>query len=102
MNLPKVIPTTIFSLVAGAGISAVGYYTPFFITSSFFNAVGAGLLSTFRTNTGHAKWIAYQVIYGIGPGFSAQTPMVCVQTVLPLKDMPIGSGLMMFMQTLGG
>ncbi|MCJ1378981.1 hypothetical protein MMC17_002080 [Xylographa soralifera] len=100
MNLPMVIATTIFSLVGGLGITLVGYYTPFMIASSILSAVGSGLLITFQPDTGHAKWIGYQVLYGFGVGLSRQTPLIAVQNVLPIVDVSIGSGMIMFMQTL--
>lgn len=31
-------------------------------------SIGAGLLSTFHANTGHAEWIGYQCLFGIGNG----------------------------------
>lgn len=102
MNLPMVVASTIFSLAAGVGITLVGYYTPFMLLSSVLAAVGAGLLSTFKVDTPASKWIGYQVIYGLGVGLSRQTPLIAVQTVLPLADISIGSGMIMFTQTITG
>ena len=48
-------------MAGGLTVTAIGYYTPFVIASSVFMAIGAGLLSTFETNTGAGKWIGYQV-----------------------------------------
>ncbi|KAJ6579472.1 DHA14-like major facilitator [Mycena vulgaris] len=101
-NLPMILSLVISSLLAGGVITAVGYYTPFMIMSSILMAVGAGLLSTFTVNTGHAHWIGYQVIYGFGVGFGMQQPIMAAQTVLSLQDVPTGTSLIMFLQTLGG
>ncbi|KAK5242029.1 MFS sugar transporter [Cryomyces antarcticus] len=65
-------------------------------------AIGAGLLSTFKTDTGHAMWIGYQFIFGAGVGLGMQQTLIAVQTVLPAADIPIGTAIMMFSQTLGG
>ncbi|KAI1827694.1 MFS general substrate transporter [Xylaria intraflava] len=101
-NLPMVIATTIFSLLGGVLITVIGYYSPFMILSTILSAVGAGLLTTFSPTISSSKWIGYQVLYGLGVGFSRQTPLVCVSAVLEVRDVPIGSGVVMFCQTLAG
>ncbi|KAJ6579575.1 major facilitator superfamily domain-containing protein [Mycena vulgaris] len=101
-NLPMILSLVISSLIGGAIITVVGYYTPFMILSSVLMAVGAGLIATFGVSTGHAHWIGFQVIYGLGVGFGMQQPIMAAQTVLSLQDIPTGTSLIMFMQTLGG
>ncbi|KAK4997883.1 MFS sugar transporter [Elasticomyces elasticus] len=102
MNIPMILGLVIFSIIAGGIITKVGYYTPFVIASSIFMSIGAGLLSTFTTTTGHAMWIGYQVLFGLGVGLGMQQTLIAVQTVLPKEDIPIGTAIMMFSQTLGG
>ncbi|KAG9785692.1 MFS transporter, partial [Aureobasidium melanogenum] len=102
MCLPMVLALVIANVVSGIGTTAIGYYTPFYYGSVVLSAVGAGLLTTFETTTGHEKWIGYQVIYGFGVGFGMQQALITVQAVLPLKDVPTGTALVMFMQTFGG
>ncbi|KAJ7908691.1 hypothetical protein B0H13DRAFT_656054 [Mycena leptocephala] len=97
-----ILSLVISSLLAGGLTTAFGYYTPFILLSTLFMTVGAGLVSTFHTNTGHAHWIGYQVVFGFGVGFGMQAPLMAAQTVLELKDVPIGSSINMFLQTLGG
>ncbi|KAJ9630828.1 MFS sugar transporter [Taxawa tesnikishii (nom. ined.)] len=101
-NLPLILGLVVISMIAGASITKLGYYTPFVIASSVLMTVGAGLLSTFTTHTGHAKWIGYQAMFGFGVGFGMQQPLIAVQTVLPKADIPIGTAIIMFTQTLGG
>ncbi|KAJ7082694.1 major facilitator superfamily domain-containing protein [Mycena belliarum] len=101
-NLPMILSLVISSLIGGAVVTVLGYYTPFMIASSILMAVGAGLITTFRPSTGSARWIGFQVVYGFGVGFGMQQPVIASQTVLSLHDIPIGTSLMMFMQTLGG
>lgn len=102
MCLPMVLSLVIANVVTGVGTTVIGYYAPFYYASVIFSAIGAGLLTTFETTTAHNKWIGYQVIYGFGVGFGMQQALITVQTVLPLKDVPTGTALVMFMQTFGG
>jgi MFS family permease len=102
MNLPMILGLVLVSVVAGGAVSAVGYYTPFMYGSTILMSIGAGLLTTFKPNTGHAKWIGYQFIYGAGVGAGMQQTLIAAQASLPLSDVPIGTAIMMFAQTLGG
>ncbi|KAF1971467.1 MFS general substrate transporter [Bimuria novae-zelandiae CBS 107.79] len=102
MNLPTILGLVVISMLAGGAVTAIGYYTPFMLLSSVLMAIGAGLLSTFETDTNSPKWIGYQFIFGAGVGFGMQQMLVAVQTALPTKDIPIGTAIMMFSQTLGG
>lgn len=102
MNIPSILSLVIFSLIAGGIITYVGYYTPFVIASSVLMTIGAGMLSTFTPTSGSAEWIGYQVLYGAGIGLGMQQTLIAVQTVLPGPDIPIGTAIVMFSQTLGG
>ncbi|KAK2048579.1 major facilitator superfamily transporter [Colletotrichum somersetense] len=101
-TLPLVLSMTV-SVGAGGGIIArVGYYTPVMLVGVSVMAVGAGLLTTLGVHSGPAKWIGYQIIYGIGMGMCFQAPNLAAQTVLTKKDVPVGASVMFFSQTLGG
>ncbi|KAF9266282.1 MFS general substrate transporter [Marasmius fiardii PR-910] len=101
-NLPTILSVVVASLVAGGVISATGYYTPWMIVGSVLAAVGGGLVSTFKPYTATGMWIGFQIIYGAGIGSSMQQSLMAVQTVLPLKDVPSGTSIVVFMQTAGG
>jgi predicted MFS family arabinose efflux permease len=101
MLLPMILSVVFASLSSGIIISRIGYYAPFFLLSSVMMPIGAGLLATFTPSTGHAKWIGYQVIFGLGLGFGAQQPLNVVQTVLGRSDIATGSSLIMFTRFLG-
>ncbi|KAI6883300.1 MFS transporter [Hortaea werneckii] len=101
-NIPMILSLVVVSMVCGATVTVVGYYTPFVILSTVLMAIGAGLLSTLETDTGSGKWIGYQIIFGAGVGFGMQQTLIAVQTVLPKQDIPIGTAIIMFCQTLGG
>ncbi|KAL8781141.1 MAG: hypothetical protein Q9213_006141 [Squamulea squamosa] len=102
MVLPMILSLVLISIAAGVGVTTLGYYTPFMIASSVLMAIGVGLMSTWKSDTNHSMWIGYQVIYGLGVGFGMQQPLIAVQTVLPLEDVPIGTTVIIFLQTLGG
>lgn len=102
MPIPMILALVVGSIISGGGVKRTGYYTPFMIISSMFMAVGAGLLSTFSTNTGHPKWIGYQVIFGLGIGLGLQQAGMAAQVVLKDKDVPIGVSLVLFAQSFGG
>ena len=101
-NLPMILALVIMSILSGISVTLLGYYTPFMILSSVFMAIGVGLISTWKVNSGHSEWIGYQIFYGLGVGFGMQQPLIAAQTVLPLKDVPIGSSIINFSLTLGG
>lgn len=102
MNLPAILGLVIVSMAAGVAVTVIGYYTPFMLVSSVLMAIGAGLLTTFEVDSGSPQWIGYQFLFGAGVGFGMQQTLVAVQTALPAKDIPIGTAIMMFTQTLGG
>ncbi|OKL63295.1 hypothetical protein UA08_01711 [Talaromyces atroroseus] len=102
MNIPLVLSLVIGSIFAGVAVSRLGYFTPFMLAGSVIMSIGAGLISTFTTTTGHSKWIGYQFLFGIGIGLGMQQGSVAAQTVLDRKDVPTGASLMMLAQAFGG
>jgi hypothetical protein len=97
-----ILTLIIMSIVAGATVTIFGYYTPAMYLSAILSSVGAGLITTFSVNTGHAKYLGYQALYGLGTGIGMQQPLMAVQTVLSLSDVPTGTSIVIFAQTLGG
>ncbi|KAF2092286.1 putative MFS multidrug transporter [Saccharata proteae CBS 121410] len=102
MSIPLVLGLVVASIMTGILVSKLGYYTPFLILSSILASTGAGLLTTFKTNTGHAYWIGYQVLFGLGLGFGQQQTNIAVQVVLKKEDVPMGTTLIFFATQLGG
>ncbi|KFZ16522.1 hypothetical protein V502_05064 [Pseudogymnoascus sp. VKM F-4520 (FW-2644)] len=101
MLLPMILSTVVGTLSSGYMVAKLGYYNPFLILSSIITTIGAGLFTTFTPTTGHAKWIGYQVLYGIGLGFGVQQPMNVVQTVLDRSDIATGTAIVTFVRFLG-
>ena len=102
MNLPMLLCVTIGAIGSGIVTRFVGYYTPFAILSSVIMAIGAGLITTLKTNSDHSYWMGYQAVLGLGIGLGMQQPALAAQTVLAERDVPTGTSLMFFSQTLGG
>ncbi|KAF4335426.1 ABC transporter [Fusarium beomiforme] len=102
MCLPMILSVVIFSLVAGGGVTTIGYYVPFAYASCILTTIGAGLITTFDTNTGHPKWIGYQFLFGAGVGLGIQLGVIASQVVLKEADIPIGTAILTLCQMLGG
>lgn len=101
-TLPMVLSLVTAVIASGIFVSKVGYYVPPMLLGPCFMAVGAGLLTTFKVDTPVAKWIGYQILYGIGLGMGMQQASMAAQAVLPQRDVAIGVSLMFFGQSLGG
>lgn len=101
-NLPLILSLVIASMVGGVIVTLVGYYTPFIWLSSILMSIGAGLMTTWTLDTGTGSWIGFQIIFGFGVGFGLQQALIAVQAALPEADVPVGTALIMFSQTLGG
>ncbi|KAF3162784.1 hypothetical protein TWF225_008059 [Orbilia oligospora] len=101
--IPFLLSCILTSVVSGGLITAVGYYTPFLIGGMLLFAIGAGLITTFNidTHSSPAYWIGYQTLTGFGLGVGFQVPILAVQTVLEIDDVPIGTAVIIFFQTLG-
>lgn len=94
--------STILGTMGGGFVNmAIGYYTPLAIGGTCVVAIGSGLLTTLQPDSGIGKWFGYQVVYGLGFGFSFQVPNLVAQTVLPQNDVPTGLALMMFGSLIG-
>ncbi|KAB8075726.1 major facilitator superfamily domain-containing protein [Aspergillus leporis] len=100
MNLPMLLSYVIFSFMGGVLTSMIGYYMPFAYLTVIFMSIGSGLISTLQVDSGHAKWIGYQVIFGAGVGSGLQTAFAAPQCVLPLEDIAIGTAVVIFTENL--
>ena len=101
-NLPMILSLVLMSILSGIAVSLLGYYAPFMIVASVLMAIGAGLISTWTVTSGPSMWIGYQIVYGLGVGFGMQQSLIVAQTVLPIKDIPVGTSIINFSLTLGG
>lgn len=102
MNLAMVLSVVVVSVLAGGMITTFGYYTPFMILCAAISAVGCGLLTILEPDSPSSKWIGYQIVLGVGLGLGMQQPLMAVQTVLDISDVPTGTAVVVFAQTVGG
>ena len=126
--LPMMVGLVVMVIMSGGLVTLIGYCTsrprrfpvlfrpnglpsiantsfadvPFMLLSSIIAPIGEGLLSTWTVDTTFSQWFGFQALTGIGIGLGMQQPVVAVQTVLPIEDLPVGSAIVVFMQTLGG
>ena len=90
MYFPSVVGNVLFSLFAGVlgkitslpmhsfertrtylpsfTVTKLGYYNPWLLFGTAMTSIGAGLYTTFKTDSGAAAWIGYQAISGAGIG----------------------------------
>ncbi|KAE9367423.1 major facilitator superfamily transporter [Stipitochalara longipes BDJ] len=101
-NSPGIGSQMIVAGVSSALVGKWGYYLPWSITSAILVSLGSGLMSTLDRRSSAPQWVGYQVIAGIGRGCGATMPMVAVQNILPLEQIPLGMSLISFCQTFGG
>ncbi|KAJ7983025.1 major facilitator superfamily domain-containing protein [Mycena polygramma] len=101
-NLGMILSFVVATILAGCMVTFLGYYVPFMILASIIMPIGAGLISTLTVDSGPAKWIGYQVLFGFGAGLGMQQPFIAAQTVFDSIDVPPGTSLLVFLQTLGG
>jgi MFS family permease len=100
--LPLMLSSVLTSILAGIGVTIIGYYTPMLIGASALMTIGYGLITTWTVSSPLSQWFGYQIPAGLGAGFGFNLPLVAVQTTLPMADIPQGTVLLMFCQSLGG
>ena len=100
-NVPRLLANVLTIIVSGVGVSKLGYYNPFIYASVVLSSVGSGLLTTLAPDTNASKWIAYQILYGVGSGMGFQQPPNAAQAVLPFKDLPTGIAITLFFRNFG-
>jgi MFS family permease len=101
MNIALFVPQIIGSIIAGTMITKLGYCNPWILAGCVFASIASGLYSTLKVDSGHAAWIGFQVLNGLGAGFSMETPLTAAQTVLSNEEVGIGIALVTFFQFFG-
>ncbi|GAB1214124.1 hypothetical protein ATERTT37_003284 [Aspergillus terreus] len=80
--LPITLGLVLFTMVSGALRGAI-------------SAVGYGLLSTLSPTTSVAKWIGYQILYGVASGCTTAANLV------PTEQIPQAMAIIIFWQNIG-
>ncbi|KAL9619498.1 MAG: hypothetical protein Q9160_005861 [Pyrenula sp. 1 TL-2023] len=100
--LPATLGMVFFTLFSGALTQVTGYYLPWVLAGSVLATIGYGLMSTFDVGTSTARWIGYQLIYGVGSGTGQSGPYLAIQNLVPLKQIPTAMSIVIFAQNVGG
>ena len=101
MNIALFIPQIIGSIIAGTMVTKLGYCNPWILAGCVLTSIAAGLYSTLKTDSAHPAWIGFQVLNGLGAGFSMETPLTAAQTVLSTEEAGVGISLVTFFQFFG-
>ncbi|KAF6800944.1 major facilitator superfamily transporter [Colletotrichum sojae] len=100
--LPTTLGLVLFTVTGGVMTELLGYYLPWVIGGSSMSAIGYGLMSTFTPYTEVAKWVGYQIFYGVGSGAMSSGAYIAVQNTVPTPQIPIAMAIIIFMQNMGG
>ncbi|KAJ5309203.1 Major facilitator superfamily domain general substrate transporter [Penicillium antarcticum] len=99
--LPITLGIVLFTMVSGTLISVLGYYLPFLLAGGVISSIGYGLLSTLSPTTPIAKWIGYQVLYGVGSGCTTAAPYIAIQSLVAPEQIPLAMAIIIFWQNIG-
>ncbi|KAJ7198296.1 DHA14-like major facilitator [Mycena pura] len=100
--LPMIGAYVLGCILAGGLVSITGFPAPAMILSGALAVVGAGLLSTLRSSSSQTAPLPFEILTGLGVGIGMQQPILAAQAALELKDVAVGTAVIMFSQTLGG
>lgn len=102
MYLPTAGALALGALASGPLTRYIGFYNVPLTAGSCIMVVGMGLMTTFAPHTDPAKWISFQIVYGIDIGLAFQPPFIAVQTVLDDSLVPKALVLLSYIQQSGG
>ncbi|KAJ5730545.1 uncharacterized protein N7483_005053 [Penicillium malachiteum] len=100
--LPITLGIVLFTMVSGTLISILGYFLPFLLAGGAISSIGYGLLSLLSPTTPTAKWIGYQVLYGVGSGCTTAAPYIAIQSLVAPEQIPLAMAIIIFWQNIGG
>ncbi|KAJ6072376.1 hypothetical protein N7467_010461 [Penicillium canescens] len=99
--LPITLGLVMFTMVSGVLISVLGFYLPFLLAGGAISAIGYGLLSTLSPTTPAAKWIGYQILYGVSSGCTAAAPYIAIQNLVSTDHISLAMAIIIFWQNIG-
>lgn len=100
MLLPAILGLIGGVIIGSSLVTWIGYYTPLAVACGILAPVAGGLLTTLRHDTPQPVWIGYLVFVGVACGLGFQQPQIAVQTVLDDQDVPAGTALIFFSQSI--
>lgn len=99
--LPMIIGLCVSCVLAGAGTSWIGYYTPFMYVTTLLAPIATGFLTTIDLETSVVKLCGLLALLGVACGSGLMAPQVAAQTVLPTKEVTIGYAMIQFGSQIG-
>ncbi|OJJ46858.1 hypothetical protein ASPZODRAFT_65782 [Penicilliopsis zonata CBS 506.65] len=90
LGVPLMVGMMAASFASGVFTTTIGYYYPLMFATSILAPIASGLLTTLPVEENLAKILAYLGFLGVAVGLGMQSPVVAVQTVLPMKDVATG------------
>ncbi|PYH71881.1 MDR family MFS transporter [Aspergillus vadensis CBS 113365] len=100
--LAYIVPTSVFTMLAGGVLNKVGYYQPFLLAGAGIVTIGSGLIYTLDINTSSSRIIGYQILAGAGDGICVQVPVTAVQAFVDQKELATVTALVLFFQLGSG
>ncbi|KAK7946579.1 major facilitator superfamily transporter [Apiospora aurea] len=101
-NLPFIVSAMTGALAAGVFISRTGLATPLMVAGAGLGVLGCGLCATFDVDTATGRWVAFQLVAGLGLGGAFQVPIVIGQASATPEDLSSTTSMLLSFQTLGG
>jgi EmrB/QacA subfamily drug resistance transporter len=86
--LPTALSLSFLSAFTGFFIKKTGQYLPMIWFGMFMMTLGFGLFINFNVNSSWAKIIIFQIIAGIGVGPNFQSPLIALQSLVPVSPTP--------------
>ncbi|KAI2602124.1 major facilitator superfamily domain-containing protein [Hypoxylon sp. NC1633] len=99
--LPFIVPMVVFNLVNGVGMSAFGYYMPWYIAGGALVVVGGALLQLIGVSSNVSLIYGALVVSGMGTGVFSQAGFSVAQSLVPAEEIPMAVGFMTCAQVGG-
>ncbi|KAL2867463.1 MFS general substrate transporter [Aspergillus lucknowensis] len=99
--LPFIVPMVVFNLVNGVGMSALGYYMPWYLGGGILVIVGGVLLQIVDLSTNVAQIYGALVVGGIGTGVFSQASFSVAQSLVAVEEIPMAVGFITCAQVGG-
>ena len=91
LGVPMIVGLAAANVVAGLGVTWVGYYTPFMIFTSLVSPIASGLLTTLDLDSQVGKGAGLLGLLGFALGVGFIAPLTAISTVLKPSDVSIGT-----------
>jgi hypothetical protein len=99
--LPMIGAYVLGCVLAGVLVPLVGFPAPAMILSGILAVLGTGMLTTLKSTSSQTNPLPFEILTGLGVGLGMQQPILAAQAALELKDIAVGTAILMFAQTLG-